>query len=49
MYGIYPRKGAVAVGSDADLIVIDQDAELTLGRGRYRGRTDYSLWEGRKV
>lgn len=49
MYGLYPRKGAVAVGSDADLVVIDQDAEVTLGRHRYRGRTDYSLWEGRKV
>ncbi|MBV8451280.1 MAG: amidohydrolase family protein, partial [Deltaproteobacteria bacterium] len=49
MYGIYPRKGAIAAGSDADLAVIDQDKEVTLGQHRYRGRSDYSLWEGRKV
>ena len=29
--------------------MVDPDAEATLGRHRYRGRTDYSLWEGRKV
>ena len=37
------------MGSDADLVVVDPEAEVTLGRHRYRGRTDYSLWEGRKV
>src|SRR5260370_39339068 len=49
MYGIYPKKGVIAVGSDADLVVVDPEAEVTLGRHRYRGRTDYSLWEGRKL
>jgi dihydroorotase-like cyclic amidohydrolase len=49
MYGIYPKKGVIAMGSDADLVVVDPEAEVTLGRQRYRGRTDYSLWEGRKV
>ncbi len=49
MYGIYPKKGVVAVGSDADLAIVDPEAEVALGRHRYRGRTDYSLWEGRKV
>src|SRR5437773_2584352 len=29
--------------------VVDPEAEATLDRYRYRGRTDYSLWEGRKV
>jgi dihydropyrimidinase len=49
MYGLYPQKGAIAVGSDADLVVLDPDQEVTLGTGRYRGTMDYSLWEGRKV
>ena len=48
-YGLYPRKGAIAPGSDADLVVIDPDRELTLGVARLRGTCDYSLWEGRRV
>lgn len=49
LYGIYPRKGAIVLGADADLVVIDPDREITLGLHRYRGRTDYSIWEGRRV
>ncbi len=48
-YGIYPEKGAVAVGSDADLVVLDPEKEVNLGLGRMRSRADYSLWEGRRV
>jgi dihydropyrimidinase len=48
-YGLYPRKGAIAAGSDADLVVIDQDKEITLGVDRTRGNSDYSLWEGRRA
>jgi dihydropyrimidinase/dihydroorotase len=48
-YGLYPRKGAIALGSDADLVVVDPDKEVRLGVNRFRGRSDYSLWEGRTV
>jgi dihydropyrimidinase len=48
-FGIYPQKGAIAPGSDADLVVIDQDRSATLGVARMRGRSDYSNWEGRPV
>lgn len=49
MYGIYPKKGAIALGGDADLVVVDPERQITLGTQRYRGATDYSLWEGRRV
>ena len=49
MYGIYPKKGAIVAGADADLVIIDPDKEATLGTARYRSGCDYSLWQGRKV
>jgi dihydropyrimidinase len=48
-YGLYPKKGAIVPGADADLVVLDPKEEITLGVGRYRGRNDYSVWEGRKA
>lgn len=48
-YGLYPRKGAIVLGADADLVVVDPDLKLTLGVDRYRGKSDYSIWEGREV
>jgi dihydroorotase-like cyclic amidohydrolase len=48
-FGLFPRKGAIALGSDADLVVFDPERKLRLGVSRYRGTSDYSLWEGREV
>ena len=49
MYGIYPKKGLLAAGSDADFVVVDGDREITLGNDRTRGKSDYSLFEGEKA
>ena len=49
IFGIYPQKGVIAPGSDADLVIVDQDRLDTLGVRRMRGRADYSNWEGRQV
>ena len=49
IFGIYPQKGVLAPGSDADIVVIDQDQRATLGVRRMRGRADYSNWEGKDV
>ena len=49
LYGVYPRKGALTLGADADIVVIDPEKEAVLGVDRMRSRADYSLWEGRRV
>lgn len=46
--GLYPRKGALQVGSDADLVLYDPAAEEMLGRPAY-GRGDFSPYEGLRV
>jgi len=47
--GLYPRKGTVAVGSDADLIVFDPNAEQVISASTHHMRVDYSMFEGMKV
>ncbi|WP_265499509.1 dihydropyrimidinase [Paracoccus beibuensis] len=47
--GMYPRKGAVLVGSDADLVVWDPEAEKTITAGAQQSAIDYNVFEGQKV
>ncbi|HJS37872.1 MAG TPA: amidohydrolase family protein [Burkholderiales bacterium] len=46
--GLYPRKGAIAVGSDADIVVLDTSKRRTV-RAQDLHETDYSPWEGKEV
>ena len=46
IFGLYPRKGALAPGSDADVVVWDPGRHLTYGVAQARHRTDYNLYEG---
>jgi dihydroorotase-like cyclic amidohydrolase len=48
-FGVGHRKGRIAPGYDADFVVIDMKKESELGQARMRGRSDYSIWEGKKV
>jgi dihydropyrimidinase len=45
IFGLYPQKGAIAPGSDADLAIIDPGIRKTLSRGDFHV-SDYSPWEG---
>jgi dihydropyrimidinase len=49
LFGLYPRKGTVAVGSDADLVVFDADEEQTISVNTHHMRVDYSMFEGTRV
>jgi dihydroorotase-like cyclic amidohydrolase len=49
VYGIYPQKGTIAVGSDADLAVVDLDLEKTVRAEDLRGMSDFSPFEGKRL
>jgi dihydropyrimidinase len=46
IFGLYPRKGALLPGSDADLVIWDPDKKLKYGVEVAHQRTDYNLYEG---
>jgi dihydropyrimidinase len=46
IFGLYPRKGALVPGADADLVVWDPERRLTYGVSQAQHRTDYNLFEG---
>lgn len=49
VFGLAPRKGTIAIGSDADLVIWDDATELTLTRDLFHSKIDYTLYEGQKV
>ena len=46
IFGMYPRKGAIAVGSDADLVVFDPGYEGTMTLATSHSAVDYNAFEG---
>ena len=49
MFGLYPRKGVIAPGSDADIVVYDPSAQHTISVESHHMAIDYSAWEGTRI
>jgi dihydropyrimidinase len=49
IFGMYPRKGVLAAGSDADILVWDPEANYTITAATQSMHTDYSIFEGFEV
>jgi dihydropyrimidinase len=50
MFGMYPQKGVIAPGSDADIVIYDPAGHTSIGLGKtHHMRMDYSAWEGWEI
>lgn len=49
LFGIYPKKGEIEIGSDGDLVIIDPNKEITLSKKNLHENVDYTPYEGFKI
>ena len=49
IYGLFPRKGVIDIGADADLAIWDAQLEVTITNDRLHHRMDYTAFEGKRV
>jgi dihydropyrimidinase len=49
LFGLFPRKGSIAIGSDADLVIFDPNRANVIRAANHHSRCDYNLYEGMHV
>jgi dihydropyrimidinase len=49
MFGMFPKKGTIAPGSDADIVIFDPNKQRTISAKTHHMNCDYSLFEGMKI
>ncbi len=49
IFGLFPKKGVIAPGSDADLVVVDLDRKVTVSSDMVHTAAGWTLWEGREM
>ncbi len=49
LFGLFPKKGTIAVGTDGDIVLFDPDEQWTIRAAEHHSRMDYTLYEGRSV
>ncbi len=49
IFGLYPKKGVIAPGSDADLVVVDLDRKVTVTNDMVYSSAGWTLWEGKEI
>lgn len=49
LFGLYPQKGSISIGADADLMVIDPEKQVTIQHENLHENVDYTLYEGMKL
>lgn len=49
LYGLYPKKGSITVGGDADLVIWDREKEVTITNDMLHHGVDYTPYEGKKI
>jgi dihydropyrimidinase len=49
MFGLHPRKGTIAPGADADIVIYDPGAEQVLSAETHHMNVDYNAYEGRRI